>query len=170
MLYDSGSTISLIKLKNLKDDTPIYEDKINLTGVTRHQIQNISKIYATIKINVHKLKHVIHVVRDDFPIEQDGILGIDFLRRQSAKCDYTRNIIKIGGNTFKLHPSERIRLKPRSKTIIRASANQNLVGLIQATEITPGIFIGKSLVKPENFKCTVSVISTTDKDFRFRCD
>jgi len=34
MLYDSGSTISLIKLKHLKDDTLIYEKKIALIGIT----------------------------------------------------------------------------------------------------------------------------------------
>ncbi|KAL6420796.1 hypothetical protein ACFW04_013771 [Cataglyphis niger] len=32
MLYDSGSTISSIKLKHLKDDTPIQDEKIALTG------------------------------------------------------------------------------------------------------------------------------------------
>jgi len=163
----SGSTISLIKLTNIKDDVPIYEDRINLTGVTGHQIQTIGKIYSAVKINAHKLKHAIHVVCDDFPIEQDGILGIDFLRRQSATCDYTHNIIKIGGSTLKLYPSERIRLKPRSETIIRASANRNFVELIQATEITPG-FIGNSLIKLRDFKCTVSVINTTDRSIEIQ--
>jgi len=63
MLYDSGSTISLIKLKNLKDDTLIYDDKVMLTGVTGHQIQTIGKMHATIKLNQQKLKHLIYVVR-----------------------------------------------------------------------------------------------------------
>jgi hypothetical protein len=130
MLYDSGSTISLIKLKYLKDDTPIYQDRVMFTRVMGHQIQTIGKIHATIKLKSHKLEHAIYVVRYEFPKEQEGILGIDFLRRQSATCDYTHNQIEIGGSTLKLHPCEKICLKPRSETIIRASTNQNLVGLI----------------------------------------
>jgi len=127
MLYDFGSAILLIKLKYLKDETPAYGEKVTLTGVTGHQMQTVGKIYATIKLNTRKLKHAIYVISDDFPIEQNGILGIDFLRQQSATCDYTNNRIKIGESTLKLYPSERICLKPRSETIIRASTTRNLV-------------------------------------------
>jgi len=168
MLYDSGSTISLIKLNTLKDETLIYEDRVTLTGVTGHKIQTIGKIHATIKLNKQRIKHSIYVVRDDFPIEQDGILGIDFLRQQSATCDYARNHIAIGDNTLKLHASETIHLRPRSETIIRAITDQNFIGFIQATEITPGVYTGNSLVKPENFKCFISVINTTNESVEIR--
>jgi len=47
MLYDSGSTISLIKLRQLKDDALIYENKIALTGITGHKVHTIGKTYAT---------------------------------------------------------------------------------------------------------------------------
>jgi len=38
LLYDSGPTILLMKLKYLKDDALIYENKIALTGITGHKI------------------------------------------------------------------------------------------------------------------------------------
>jgi len=38
MLYDSGSTVSLIKLKYLKNDALIYEKKIALTGIIGHKV------------------------------------------------------------------------------------------------------------------------------------
>jgi len=48
LLYDSGSTISgsnsgLMKLKYLKDDTLIYENKIALTEITGHKIYTLGK-------------------------------------------------------------------------------------------------------------------------------
>ena len=43
MLCDSGSSISLIKLKQLKDDTLIYDEKIALTGITGHKIYALGK-------------------------------------------------------------------------------------------------------------------------------
>ncbi|KAL6416664.1 hypothetical protein ACFW04_013260 [Cataglyphis niger] len=66
-MYDSSSTILLIKLKQLKDDTFIYEDKIALTGII--------------------VKHAFYVVRDDIAIEYEGILGIDFLRQHSPRSE-----------------------------------------------------------------------------------
>jgi len=51
MLYDSGSTISLMKLKTLKNDVLIYENKIALTGITGHKIHTLGKFYATINVD-----------------------------------------------------------------------------------------------------------------------
>jgi len=51
MLYDSGSTISLIKLKQLRDDALIYEDKIAFTEIIGHKVYTIEKMYATIEVD-----------------------------------------------------------------------------------------------------------------------
>jgi len=80
MLYDSGSTSSLIKLKQLRDIALIYEDKIALTGITGHKVYTIVKMYDTIKLDGCRLKHAFYVVEDDTPIEHEGILGIDFFK------------------------------------------------------------------------------------------
>jgi len=77
MLYDSRSTISLIKLKHLKDDTLTYEKKIALIGISGHKVYTIGKMYATIKINKHKIKHAFYVIKDDTAIEHEGVLGLD---------------------------------------------------------------------------------------------
>jgi len=96
MLYDSCSTISLMKLEKLKDDTLIYENKIALTGITGHKIHTLGKVYATINVDEHTIKHAFYVVKDDFPIEYERILGIDFLRKQKAKCDLGKKQLRIG--------------------------------------------------------------------------
>jgi len=62
MLYDSDSTISLIKLKQLRDDALIYEDKIALIGITGHKVYTN---YATIKLDRRRLKNAFYVVGDD---------------------------------------------------------------------------------------------------------
>ncbi|KAL6416872.1 hypothetical protein ACFW04_014791 [Cataglyphis niger] len=162
MLYDSGSTISLIKLKHLKDDTPIQEEKIALTGVTGHKIYTVGKMYGTIRIN--KVKHAFYVVRDDIPIEYEGILGIDFLRQHSVTCDYKYNRLKIGNAMLNLHPFYKIILKPRSETIIKARTNQNRIGIVRAEEKAPGVYIGNCMVNAADYTWPVSVINTTDRE------
>jgi len=68
MLYDLGSTVSLMKLKYLKDDALIYDNKIAHTGITEHKIHALGKIYAIINVDGHTIKHAFYVIKDDTPI------------------------------------------------------------------------------------------------------
>lgn len=162
LLFDTGAAISLIKVKHLKGETLITEDKIALTGVTGHKVHTIGRINATIKLNDAKIKHRMYVVKDDFPIEYDGILGVDFLKKQGAVCNYSTKQLRVGQNILKLYPYRRITLQPRSETIIQVATHENMIGIIQAEETTPGVFIGSCLVDPKNYLCPASVINTTD--------
>ncbi|KAM0727545.1 Retrovirus-related Pol polyprotein from transposon 412 [Formica fusca] len=164
MLYVSGSTISLIKLKHLKDDTLIHEGKIALTGITGHKVHTIGKMYATIKIENHKVKHAFYVVRDDIPIEYEGIIGIDFLRQHSVSCDYNQNQLKIGEAVLRFHTFNKTILKPRSETIVKAITKQNRIGIVRAEETAPGIYLGNCLVEPKDYMCPVCIINTTDTE------
>jgi len=92
LLYDS--TISLMKLKYLKDDPLIYENKIALTGITGHKIHTLGKVYATINMYEHIIKHAFYVIGDTLN-EHDGILGINFLRKHCVKCDFQKTELKI---------------------------------------------------------------------------
>ncbi|XP_071627755.1 uncharacterized protein [Temnothorax longispinosus] len=69
LLFDTGAAVSIIKVKHLKGETMIEEDKMALTGVTGHKAHTIGKFTATIDLKDRKIKHTIYVVKDDFPIE-----------------------------------------------------------------------------------------------------
>ncbi len=168
MLYDSGSIVSLIKLKNLKGNALIYEDKITLTGITGHHVHTIGRVHTTIKIDNQKRKHTLYVIKDDTPIEHDGILGIDFLQKHTVVCNYEKSELKIGDTTLKLYPYHKIILQPRSETIIKATTNKNHIGIVHSKEIAPGIYIGNCLVKAENYSCPVSMINTTNVTIEVR--
>jgi len=57
-------------------------------------------------------------VKDDFPIEHEKILGIDFLQKQKAKCDFGKKQLRIYNEIFKLQPYTTIILKPCSETVV----------------------------------------------------
>jgi len=97
-------------------------------------------MYATIELDGRRLKHAFYVVGDDTPIEHEGILGIDFLRKHTVNCDYSNNRLQIGNTVLKLHPFSKLVLKPRSETILKATTNKNRVGIVRAEEVTPGIY------------------------------
>jgi len=50
----------------------------------------------------------MYVVKDDFPIDYEGILRIDFLTKQQAECDHGKRKLRIDDMTLKLHPHQKI--------------------------------------------------------------
>ncbi|XP_071574634.1 uncharacterized protein [Temnothorax nylanderi] len=162
-LLDSGAAITFIKVGKLKDKTKIREKKIALTGVTGHQIYTLGKIRASILIGKETIRHTMYVVRDDFPVDYEGILGIDFLKKHQAVPNHAENRLKIGAATFKLQPYRKFTLPPRSETIISAITNTNKVGIVRGKEISPGVFIGNCMVKPIDFLCPISIVNITEK-------
>jgi len=162
-LLDTGATLTLVKIGNLKGDTKMRDERIALTGVTGHKIYTLGKIRATIPLGEHKIRHTMYVVKDDFPIDYEGILGIDFLTKQQAKCDHGKKKLRIGDVTLKLHPHQKMLLAARSETIVQAITDKNSLGIIKSEETKPGIFIGNCLVEPEEYACPVSVINTTEE-------
>lgn len=102
---------------NLKGNTKVYEEQIPLIELTGHRIHILGKIRATIILGNREVRHTMYVVKDDFPIDYKGILGIDFLKKQHAKCDHGRQQLHIGKITFKLYPYKKVTLKLCSETI-----------------------------------------------------
>jgi hypothetical protein len=162
-LFDTGATISLVKLEVLKDDTVIREDRIKLTGITGHTITTIGKTYLNVSLTDGRIKHPVYVLKDDTPMEHDGILGIDFIYKSKATCNFDTKRVRIGNSSFKLYPYKRIALQPRSETIVQVIATQNVTGVTRPEETSPGIFIGSCLVQPREFACPVSILNTTEK-------
>jgi len=96
----------------------------------------------------------------DSSIECEGILGIDFLQKQKAKCDLKRQL-RIGDEIFKLRPYTTVILKSRSETVVRATTDTQCVRVMNSEEIMPGVFIGNCLVKPE--EGPISMINATEE-------
>jgi len=75
-----------------------------------HKIYTLGKIKATIILGNREIRHTIHVVKDDFPIDHEGILGIDFLTKQRMKYDHRKRQVRIGDVNFKLHSFKKVTL------------------------------------------------------------
>jgi len=123
----------------LKDETPMREERMALTGVTRHKIHTIGKIRATIPLRNRNIRHTIYVVKDDFPFDYERI---DFFQKQQATCDLGKKRLRIDDETLRLQPYTKSILKPRSETIIQAITSSRRIGIVEAEEMMPGIFIG----------------------------
>jgi len=99
-------------------------------------------------------------MRDDFPVDYEGILGMDFLQKHKIRSDQKNYYLQIDGITLKLHPYRKIMLTPRSETIVRAITDKNHVGIVKSEETRSGIFIGNCLVASNEYTCPISMLNT----------
>jgi len=109
-----------------------------LTRVTRHKIHTIGKLGQRYHYGIEK-SAIQFVVKDNFPIDYEGILGIDFLQKQQAMCDLGKRRLCIGDEILKLQPYSKLILKPRSETVIQAITSSKRVGIVKTEETMPGI-------------------------------
>jgi len=56
-LLDTGATLTLVKIGNLKGDIKMRDERIALTGVTGHKIYTLGKIRATIPLGEQKIRY-----------------------------------------------------------------------------------------------------------------
>lgn len=79
LLVDTGSDISISKLKCRNDDAEIFlDDKVVITEITKDFTTFLGISFGTITLQPDVvLQHPFHIVPESFPIMQDRILGND---------------------------------------------------------------------------------------------
>ena len=75
-MLDTGAGPNLLKIGTISPSVPIDTSSIIiLKGITPHSIRTLGKII----INLFSYQLEIHLVDENFPINEDGILGSDLL-------------------------------------------------------------------------------------------
>lgn len=89
-ILNPGAPISLIKKHVIKDFSVVKtHNLINISGITRKSFMTLGSI--TTKIQGFWVK--LHVVSDDFPIREKGILGRNFFKTNNVKFNREKSCI-----------------------------------------------------------------------------
>lgn len=92
---DSGAGGSVIKVNSIRDGVNIWTDStLEVCGISQntHEVKTIGYVKADILLNNMIIHHTFHVVRDkDVNMDQDAILGIDFLEGNDIKIEFGQN-------------------------------------------------------------------------------
>lgn len=168
LLLDTGADVSLLKAGKLKDHSIINKEIIvELKGISEQPIYTLGTCCILIKLENNKtVTHSFHIVSDNLPIKNDGLLGRDFLQKYRAKIDYEKETLFFNGNYFKILPSEpcKIFIPARCETIIPALANiSNTEGIVELKQISDKLYLGSTLTKVKNHKCFVSILNISDE-------
>uniref|UniRef100_A0ABD2W9T1 SWIM-type domain-containing protein n=1 Tax=Trichogramma kaykai TaxID=54128 RepID=A0ABD2W9T1_9HYME len=110
----------------------------------------------------------LDVVRDDFPIEDDGIVGMEFLRTQKAVLSFAVNRIFIGDQSFRELPHiehKTYYLRARKKTLVDLDCDfRERSSYVPRIKAGPGIFAGECLVKTQNHRGSLFNTNSTFYD------
>lgn len=96
LTVDTGANISLLKPNNLFLNTQVSNrDDITIMGIsTSIQMKTIGRVFPEILLNNWIFPHAFHIV-EEINVENDGILGSDFLVKYGAVIDYSTNHLQV---------------------------------------------------------------------------
>ena len=143
-MIDTGSDLNLIKYcvnsRTWTNKNRVY----NLVGITREMILTQGEI----KTLINGVETHFHIVPNNFPIPQNGILGMAFLKQQGATLSVAGIDIYVGSKNIPSINHKTISLPARTKTLVELPFKENnlLAVYIRKIEAGPGIFLGESIV------------------------
>ena len=99
-LLDTGANTNLLIKSAIPENEIINKNEIvRLRGITNEPVYSLGSIVT--KIHGHETK--IHLVEDNFPITEDGILGNGFFKKNKAKLCFEKNVFEISGLKIPFH-------------------------------------------------------------------
>ena len=98
-MVDNGATVNLIKIGSLHPSTMVDTNQATpLIGINDQTVDTL----GSVTVNIRNRPVPFLVTMNDFPIEQDGVLGRDYLKKEQAVISYHYNALMIGGDV--MHP------------------------------------------------------------------
>jgi hypothetical protein len=146
---------------------------MNVRGISNEIERTLGEVDAKLMIGNCETEHKFQVV-EGINIPYDGILGKDFFESKKATINYMRK--KIMGKVVLKFDRERqleesnqevwVILKPRCETIVRLRTRSKELesGLINRTEIAPGIITAGTLTIVREGTCLTSIVNMNDKE------
>lgn len=165
-LIDTGSELNLLKLNVLKAGTVIYNDKLyGLTGISDGLVKTIG--WTNVRFRGVTCK--MNIVPNEFPIEHDGILGVEFLKDQGAVLSFSDEQIALGRDTrewvsFINHDTVQVPARTRKFCNIKVKNLGKTGGYVPGFQAGPGIYAGECLTINKDGFARILIINTTTED------
>ena len=159
-MIDTGAVLNLIKLKALLRNARINrKDKTQIHGITPEKLTTKGSII----INILGYDVKFQVVANNFPIDELGILGLEFLGDTS--------IINLNSNTLSwnnyLIPFyiQEIVIPPRTAKVMSVPLRDTSLtyGYIPRVPLAEGLYMGEAIVNNINGLIPVQVFNTTNE-------
>ena len=144
-MVDTGSNLNLTKENAVDSRAWINRETIyHITGIGSGMYTTLGKI----KVKVKGVETHFNIIPENFPIKQQGILGMQFLRENKAVLNFGDEELMFRDQSIPFQEYHTVHLPARTKKLIdipvmNPLAKDGYIGRIQAG---PGVFLGESLV------------------------
>ncbi|KAM0730323.1 Retrovirus-related Pol polyprotein from transposon 17.6 [Formica fusca] len=162
-MLDTGSGPNIIKENLIPEEINInYTNILKLNGINNYPVYTLGEITLTL----FEIPVIFHIVSNDFPISQSGILGNDFFKQTSSKIDYAQGHLDVSGINIPFLSPEAIIVAPRSESLfyVRIENPEQKVGYIPRLKVAHGIYLGDTIVENVAGKAYLNIISTLDEE------
>lgn len=167
-MLDSGSDISIIKAQHIKPSQIYFPDnKCNITGIGTGSETTLGDTKSNVIVEDLTLPQKFHIVRNNFPIPTDGILGRDFFCKYRCNIDYDSFLlsVKINNNVIQVPITNELEgnfiIPPRCEVIRRINVHNIVDNVTIAEEIQPGVFCANGIISNKN--AYMKIINTTNE-------
>jgi len=161
-MVDTGAAPNVIKKRSLHPEAVIKrDDTLFLSGITNGRVETL----GSVEIFVMGHPVTLHVVPDNFPIAQEGILGSDFLRDAST-INLSERYVEWQGTKIPFSSRETIVIPARSQAAFYLKVNnpQIKIGYVPRLRVCEGVFLGEAVVANREGKAYVHVINSNNED------
>lgn len=146
-------------------DTVVDKNEIlRLSGITTHHVTTLGLAL----VDILGCPVAFHLVENDFPIPQNGILGSDFFKKFHAKVDYEQNQLEWDNICIPFEGKEIFTIPPRaiSQMYVKVANPEIEEGYIPRLNVTKGVYLGDALVTVRDAKAYLQVVNTTEEEER----
>jgi len=161
-MVDTGAAPNVVKKRSLHPEAVIKKnDTLFLSGITSGRVETL----GSVEISVMGHPVALHVVPDNFPIAQEGILGSDFLRDAST-INLSERYVEWQGTKIPFSSRETIIIPARSQAAfyLRVNNSQIKTGYVPRLSVCEGVFLGEAIVANREGKAYVHVINSNNED------
>ncbi|XP_029661948.1 uncharacterized protein LOC115234769, partial [Formica exsecta] len=149
----------LLQLPPVHEDPPFIE-------LSKLKIEKYIGAMGKIMLTLFGIPVIFHIVSNDFPISQSGILGNNFFKQTSSKIDYAQGHLDVSGINIPFLSPEAIIVARRSESLfyVKIENPKLKVGYIPRLKVAHGIYLEDTIVENVAGKTYLNVISTLNEE------
>ena len=161
-MIDSGADVNLIKIGCLNSSTSFNKfHNLILQGISSKSITTL----GSTNILIFGKETEFHLVPDDTPFPQHGILGTGFLRAHNAILDFQNKCLAYNNTCIPFAEATSVLLQPRSVTPFQCYITnpEMKTGYIPPQKCEKGIYLGDAIVTNSKGKAYLPIFNTTEQ-------
>lgn len=181
-MVDTGANTSLIKACKLNSNTYFNSrDKLILQGLSVNTpVETVGTCLIPVQVGDSTIDIKFHILNQATNVPFDGLLGKDFLQKESAIISYQSRTLSLKSSTIPINLNHQkfenqninlIKLKARTETLIEIEIQnpENQEGIVPELELQKGVYLSKAITKVnENNRAYATILNTRIIDLQIK--